>query len=115
HQTIQRQINVQVQGSAGSAIANADARVVEQVMLLKVAHARRRAVELADHGKFSEASQVLEAVIEEIDGAAVSDVPLLQDEEKSLAKQASDLKLTGANPPISGAGTGGPTDYVNMR
>ena len=116
HQTIQREISVKVKGTVSSAIASADVRVAEQVMLLKVAHARRRAVELADHGKFNEASQVLEAVIEEIDGSAVSNVPMLQDEKKSLAKQASDLNLTGANPPVGGTGsTPAPTDYVKMR
>lgn len=116
HHTIQREINVTAKGTSTSAIAQADVRVVEQVMLLKVAQARRRAVELADHGKFGEASQVLEAVIEEIDGSAVSRVPLLLDEKKSLVKQASDLSNTGANPPVGGTSTGGvPVDYSKMR
>ncbi|MDL1914801.1 FHA domain-containing protein [Anaerolineae bacterium CFX4] len=54
-------------------------------------HARRQAVDLADHGKFSEASQVLEAVIAEIDESSVADASLLEDEKKSLSEQAKEM------------------------
>lgn len=111
HQTIARAIDVTVSGSAVRPVRIANAGVMEQVMLLKAAQARRRAVELADHGKFGEASQVLEAVIAEIDGSTLGGVPLLMDEKKSLARQAKDLSNTAANPPESGSGA----DYLKMR
>lgn len=101
HRIIQRAINIRVSSNSSSdtPIQAVNSNVVEQVMLLKAAQARRKAVELADHGRFSEASQVLEAVIEEIEGSNVGGVPLLQDERESLAKQASDLSHTGSFSP----------------
>lgn len=115
HQTIQRLINVTVSGTADKPLRAANAEVIEQVMLLKAAQARRRAVELADNGKFSEASQVLEAVIVEINESAVGAAPVLEDEKESLAKQASDLSHTAANPSATGTSPVAPADYVKMR
>lgn len=111
HQVIQRDISVTISGAADKPV-RANASVVEQVMLLKAAQARRKAVELADHGKFSEASQVLEAVIVEINESQVGEAPELVEEKKSLARQASDL----TNTDDSRAGSGAvPADYVKMR
>lgn len=115
HQTIQRLINVNVSGTADKPLRAANAEVIEQVMLLKAAQARRRAVELADNGKFSEASQVLEAVIVEINESAVGAAPVLEDEKESLAKQASDLSHTAANPSATGTSPVAPAEYVKMR
>ena len=115
HETIQRLINISVSDAADKPLRAANARVVEQVMLLKAAQARRKAVELADNGKFSEASQVLEAVIVEIDGSTVGEVPMLKDEKESLAKQASDLSHTAANPSATGPSAAASPDYLKMR
>ncbi|MBK9123162.1 MAG: FHA domain-containing protein [Chloroflexi bacterium] len=94
---IKREITITIQADAITEGRESNSQVVEQVMLLKAAHARRRAVELADHGKFSEASQVLEAVIAEIDESSVADAPVLEDEKNSLSKQAEELSKTSAD------------------
>ncbi|MCC6566315.1 MAG: FHA domain-containing protein [Chloroflexi bacterium] len=88
---IEREITITIDANALAAGRKSNTQVVEQVMLLKAAHARRQAVDLADHGKFSEASQVLEAVIAEIDESSVADASLLEDEKKSLSEQAKEM------------------------
>lgn len=94
---IKKDITITITPDAIGAGRESNTQVVEQVMLLKAAHARRRAVELADHGRFNEASQVLEAVISEIDESGVASAPVLEDEKKSLAKQAEELGNTSAD------------------
>ncbi len=83
-------VNVNVVTSSGQPqLPNAE--VKRSVLLLHAAHARRSAIESADRGRFSDASQVLRDVVREIDESGVQDVQV-QEERQALNQQAEDLE-----------------------
>lgn len=81
-------VNVQPREEAEPAV-NVD--VAQQVLLLKAAQARRRAIEDADKGQFEKAARHLTEVADAIQASAVMN-PSLSDEREALIKQATNLQ-----------------------
>jgi len=94
HVVFESDIDVTISRDAALPTRKGNPEVTQQVMLLKAAQARRKAVALADEGKFNEASQVLEQAVIEIRQSEVSDVDTLQDESAALSREADALKAT---------------------
>ena len=66
-------------------------QVIENVLLLKAANARKQAIKDADKGKYKEASQVLNQAIEDIDSAGI-DNEQIQEERSALKSQAEQME-----------------------
>lgn len=81
-------INIKPQGSE---LPDPDAHVARQVLLLKSAQARQKAVKAADKGEYETASEVLRTMVEEIEQAAVDDQEL-SEEREALQKQADNME-----------------------
>ena len=94
HIIVERDINVTISRDAALPTRKGNPEVTQQVMLLKAAQARRKAVALADEGKFNEASQILEQAVIEIRQSEVSSNDTLQDESAALSREADALKAT---------------------
>lgn len=94
HVAVEREINLTVSREATLPTHANNPEVTQQVLLLKAAQARRKAVVLADEGKFGEASQVLEQAGVEIRESDVSDIDALRDESAALSREAEALKAT---------------------
>lgn len=82
-------INVAPQGQQPS-LANPE--VSQSVLLLRSAQARQDAVEQADRGDYSGASQVLRTAAEAIAQAGVQN-EILAEEQEALLKQASEMEM----------------------
>lgn len=67
-----------------------NAEVKRSALLLKAADARRRAIKLADEGKFGEAAKILRDAAEEIRLSGLTDADL-QEERGALITQAADM------------------------
>jgi len=94
HIVVERDIDVTISRDASLPTRKGNPEVTQQVMLLKAAQARRKAVALADEGKFNEASEILEQVVSEIRQSEVSENDSLQDESAALSREADALKST---------------------
>ncbi len=69
---------------------NADVR--RNVLLLKAARARRKAVELADKGQYNDAARVLREMVAEIDQSGITDDSQLNEERRALQQQADEIQ-----------------------
>jgi Ca-activated chloride channel family protein len=94
HVTMERTIDIDVSREALMPTRQVNHEVTQQVMLLKAAQARRRAVTLADEGKFNEASQILEQASVEIKQSEVSSDDTLREESAALEREAEVLRTT---------------------
>lgn len=94
HVIVERDIHVNISRDASLPMRKGNPEVTQQVMLLKAAQARRKAVALADEGKFNEASQILEEAVSEIKQSEVSENETLKDESAALSREAEALKAT---------------------
>lgn len=89
-ETIEVPVMVNVQQSERDA-PSVNVEVAQQVLLLKAAQARRRAIEDADKGQYDKAARHLTEVADAIQASAVMN-PSLSDEREALIKQATDLQ-----------------------
>lgn len=71
---------------------NMNIDVRRNVLLLKAAQARQKAVTLADMGKFAEAAKILRAVILEIDESGLGDDETIREDRMALAQQAAEME-----------------------
>lgn len=91
HHTWEMPVVVNVQSSAPDNILR-NPEVMENVLLLKAANARKRAIQEADKGKFKEATGVLRDAIAAIEQAEI-DNPQLDEERIALESQADQLEM----------------------
>ena len=90
HHTWEMPVNVNVRTSVPEPIAR-DPQVMENVLLLKAANARREAIRNADQGKYKQATEILQKVIEDIDDVGL-DNDQIQEERSALESQAKQME-----------------------
>lgn len=89
HHAWEMPVVVNVKSDAEPVLRNPE--VMENVLLLKAANARKQAIKDADKGKYKEASQVLNQAIEDIDNAGI-DNEQIQEERSALKSQAEQME-----------------------
>lgn len=90
HHTWEMPVTVNVKTAVSEAVSR-DPTVMENVLLLKAANARREAIRNADHGKYKEATAVLQKVIADIDDAGIENEHI-KEERSALESQAKQME-----------------------
>lgn len=91
HHLIELPVQVRVSNQQHAIIVR-NPTVNQNVLLLQAANARKAAVQLADRGAFTEASQILRTAANLIEGQNEDDNPRLLEERNALLLQASELE-----------------------
>lgn len=68
-----------------------NSEIIENVLLLKAANARKKAVNEADKGRYDQASEILKQAIDDIDSAGI-DNDKIQEERSALKSQADRME-----------------------
>jgi len=68
-----------------------NAEIMENVLLLKAANARKKAIKEADKGKYEEATEILKQAIDEFDDAGINN-DKIQEERSALQNQAEQFE-----------------------
>ncbi len=89
------ELPIDITVSADAANRLPDPSVRHSVLILQAAQARREAVKAADGGRFDTASQILRTAADAIERSQFNN-PELQDEQKALQKQATDIERGAA-------------------
>lgn len=90
HHTWEMPVNVNVQSDVAEPVLK-DPHVMENVLLLKAANARREAIRNADKGKYKEATEALQKVIDDIDEAGIENEQI-NEERSALQSQAKQME-----------------------
>lgn len=93
HHTWEMPVKVNVAANIIPVIRNP--KVIENVLLLKAANARKQAIKDADKGNYKQASQILNQVIKEIDDADLNN-DQIDEERAALQSQAEQLEQGSA-------------------
>lgn len=90
HHTWEMPVNVNVQSNVPEPVLR-DPKVMENVLLLKAANARKQAIKNADKGKYKQATEVLQKAIHDIDQADL-DNEQIREERSALQSQAKQME-----------------------
>lgn len=90
HQVWELPVRVNVQATQSEPVSR-DQNVVENVLLLKAANARKQAIRDADRGKYEKATESLNKIIEDINQSGI-DNEQLREERSALESQAEQMK-----------------------
>lgn len=89
HHVWEMPVNVNV--SSGATSLPRDPKILQSVLLLKAANARKEAIREADNGQYENATGVLRKAIDEIDNSGINNEQL-EEERAALEKQAEQLE-----------------------
>jgi Ca-activated chloride channel homolog len=90
HHVWEMPVNVNVQSTVPEPVIR-DSNVMENVLLLKAANARREAIKNADKGKYKQATEALKKVIDDIDDAGIEN-DQIKEERSALESQAKQME-----------------------
>jgi len=90
HHTWEMPVSVNVRTDVSEPVLK-NPQVMENVLLLKAANARREAIKNADKGKYKEATEALQKVINDIDDAGI-DNEHIEEERSALQSQAKQME-----------------------